>query len=156
MPHAHGYQSPGQHSPCQMDVKIVMCSEKHKHWHEFTAKLDTQTPDNWISAAVAASLGVRAETVPASSYTTFSGETVTSSKIIKRVRWGAVDVDCGSRAMDFRLAPANAPFEVVLGSDFIGSNEIVTVNPANLILAKKKETKGSSLNILDGRGALHS
>jgi hypothetical protein len=61
---------------------------------------------------VATYLGVQPETVPASSYITFSGETVTSYEIIKNVKWGAVGNDYRSRWADFRLAPEDAPFEV--------------------------------------------
>jgi hypothetical protein len=120
---------------------------KRERWYEFTAKFDTQTPDNWISTVVAECLGEQPKTIPASTYITFNGETLASSKIFQKVKFGAMGTDRRSRVADFRLAPEGAPFEVLFGSDFIKANQIFTFNQANLILAKKKETKGQSLNI---------
>lgn len=123
-----------------------MCSTKHKRWFEFTAKFDTQTRDNWISTLVAARLDQQPEQGSTRYYTTFSGETVESSQIMKNVKWAA-GTDAQSRVSDFRLAPKAAPFEVLFGDDFINSADIVVFNPGNLILLKQKETKGEWLNV---------
>ncbi len=121
-----------------------MCSPKHKTWIQVTAKFDTQTPENWISTLVVARLGAEPEQGPVIRYVTFNGEELESPRIVKNVKWGAVGADSRSRVTDFRLAPKNAPFEVLFGSDFIDSEEIYTFNEANLILVKQKETKGQS------------
>lgn len=109
---------------------------------------DTGSPDSWISEDIAAQLKYAIETVQTSTYYTFTGDTIDSSRLIRQVRW-CIDTGSGpdtrSRYADFRIAPRGAPFVVLFGRDRIFSEDIFRFREANLILTKVGETAGWSL-----------
>ncbi|CZT04759.1 uncharacterized protein RCO7_10730 [Rhynchosporium graminicola] len=82
--------------------------------------------------------------VSPSTYYTFTGETLESSRGIQNVRW-RIDNGNGpstrSRYTYFRIASENAPFAVLFGRDLIFSEDIFSFNEAALILTKLEETE---------------
>jgi hypothetical protein len=129
-----------QHLPIEARVKI--CSPKHKCWIEATAKFDTGAKEDWISAPLVERLGFNKEQGPVICYQTFTGQILESSEVVRKVTWGSVGNDSRTWVTEFRLAPQNAPFDVLFGSEFISSEQIYTFNESNLILARKRETQG--------------
>jgi len=125
-----------------------MYSEHRREWRPLEATFDTGTPENWISQDTVAQLNYPVETVPTSSYYTFTGQILESSKVINQVRW-RIDNGSGpstrSRYTNFRIAPEGAPFLVLFGRDLIFSEDIFSFNEAALILTKLNETAGWSL-----------
>lgn len=127
---------------------IKLCSPKQKHWVKATTKFDTGANDNWISPSIAKQLDAEIVTGPEITFRTFWGDTVVSTKIVRRVTWGIVGIGSSSRT-DFRLAGPNSPFEVLLGRESIESEKIYTCKDA-LVLARAAETNGE-LSTLESR-----
>jgi hypothetical protein len=127
-----------------IEAKVKICSPTFKCWIEATAKFDTGTMEDWMSTHLVKRLGFLPEPGPIILYQTFSGETLQSDLVIKKVTWGSIGSDNRTWVREFRLAPENAPFEVLFGSDFISSEQIYTFNEAKLILTKKQDSEGKS------------
>ncbi|PMD33862.1 hypothetical protein L207DRAFT_517887 [Hyaloscypha variabilis F] len=125
-----------------IEAKVKICSPTFKCWIEATAKFDTGTMEDWMSTHLVKRLGFLPEPGPIILYQTFSGETLQSDLVIKKVTWGSIGSDNRTWVREFRLAPENAPFEVLFGSDFISSEQIYTFNEAKLILTKKQDSEG--------------
>lgn len=130
-----------------IEEKIKICSPRLERWVELTAKFDTGTQDAWISFLIVRTLELPVESAELAVYTTFSGEVIESSMVVKNLAWSSIGVDSRSWATTFRVAPENAPFQVLFGSDFIESSGIYSFHNANwikgnLILTRKKATKG--------------
>lgn len=115
------------------------------------ATFDTGTAKNWLSEGAVAQLKYRIEEVQPVLYSTFTGQTVECSKIIRDVKLCiATKQGSGNKSTwtDFRVAPPNAPFEVLFGREFIHAEEIFNFKEAALILVKSEEAAGGSSRAL--------
>ncbi|MCJ1246401.1 hypothetical protein MMC30_003608 [Trapelia coarctata] len=132
-------------TPNEKDVTkqmVKLYSPAKKTWWPLTAKLDSGTTENWISAHVVYLLELKVQTVPAIEYVTFTGEKMVSTEVVEKIHW------CGDgvariQEMNFRVAH-KAPFDVLIGSDLIFAKAIFSFNEANLILTKQHQTEGST------------
>lgn len=118
--HQQGYKMGPPNSVLLAEEFIKIFAVKQERWIDATAKLDTGTTENWISASVADSLGLLAEPVPIGTYQPFTGATLRSSTVLRGVTWLAV-VKTNTSVADFRIVPKTAPFEVIIGADSIFS-----------------------------------
>lgn len=134
--------------------KSIKLLGKNKGVVDAKAKFDTGTSDNWMSPSVAESLGYELEEALPLALSTFNGEGVDSDRIVRDITWVAADPDTRSpksHQSDFRIAPRNAPFQVLFGEDFLKLKGVYTFNDSALILAKKTDTEGwSSLSLYAG------
>ncbi|KAF8859448.1 hypothetical protein BDZ45DRAFT_742261 [Acephala macrosclerotiorum] len=132
-------QRPQKQLPIEDKIKI--CSSRLQRWIELTAKFDTGTQDDWISISIVKDLQLAADNDELVVYETFTGEVMESSMVVRNLAWSSIGTDSRSWATTFRIAPENAPFQVLFGSDFIESKQIYSFNKANLILTRKRGTK---------------
>lgn len=113
-----------------------------KKWYRVEVKFDSGTRENWISAPVFALLKQDVEIVPPTIYLTFNGVELESSELARQVLWHGDGLNCRTRQTDFRVADGNAPFQVLLGSEFLFGEGIFSFNEPALVLTKKKESQG--------------
>lgn len=96
-----------------------------------------------MSILVAESLGYGLEAAPPLVLSTFTGELVRSDRKVRDITWAAVDTQSPkSHVSDFRIAPRNAPFQVLFGEEFLKSTGVYIFCDPALILAKKADTEG--------------
>ncbi|CZS96837.1 uncharacterized protein RAG0_06015 [Rhynchosporium agropyri] len=105
---------PNEKTPAKRFIQVYC--ELQKNWHPFEAMFDTGTTENWMTPDTARKVNYFIQNVSPSTYYTFTGETLESSRGIQNVRW-RIDNGNGpstrSRYTNFHIASENAPFAVL-------------------------------------------
>jgi hypothetical protein len=106
----------------------------------FCAILDTGTPSNWVSDSTLQQLQLQQRQLEASAeYILLNGKTVESAEVVD-LRWYAVP-SRKTRTTRFRVIK-DAPFDIILGSDLIFKEGLLSQNKLAWVMAKKPATKG--------------
>jgi len=126
-------------SPTVRAIKVY--SRNKKKWFEFIAKFDTGTRENWITSAVVGLLEHTVVTGPRTQFTTFDGSVFNSSELVEHVLWHGDGEHARSRHTHFRMISERAPFQILFGSEFIFSQDLMSFNEDALILATVRETQ---------------
>ncbi|CZR67080.1 uncharacterized protein PAC_16979 [Phialocephala subalpina] len=108
---------------------------------QFLATLDTGTPSNWISDSTLQQLQLQQGQLEAAvDYLTIDGKTISSTEVVD-LRWYSVP-GRKTRYTRFRVIE-KAPFDIILGSDLIFQEGILTRNKLAWVMAKKPTTRGT-------------
>lgn len=133
-------------SPTMRTIKVY--SYIKKKWFQFNAKFDTGTKENWITSTVVDILEYSIVTISHTQFKTFNGSTLNSFEAVQDVLWHGDGEHTRSRHTQFRMISEPAPFQILFGSDFIFSQDLMSFNESALILATVDETKRKPLRIL--------
>jgi hypothetical protein len=118
---------------------VFMFSKANAVFQEFLAVLDTGTADNWISENVLNRLRLTTTSQTPVEYVMFNGKALQSNRVV-RITWTARS-HTKSIATLFRVCE-DAAFEVVIGKDFLFSENIIIFNEVPLDLVKKAKEEG--------------
>jgi hypothetical protein len=91
-------------------------------WRGLIATLDTGTEDNWICEKVVDRLNLSVKRGLPVVYSTFDGRKISSGATVKPT-W-AIQGQNTSIVTEFRVAPKDAPFDVLFGRNLLSSGEV--------------------------------
>jgi hypothetical protein len=109
---------------------IQIYSSKESDWVPVKATLDTGTSENWISTETATRLGLKVKEMSSRTYHSFTGDTVESSQGVDNVTWHGLG-SSRTHSTQFRIAPENAPFDILVGSELIFSENLLAPRPVS-------------------------
>jgi hypothetical protein len=107
-------------------------------WRALKAILDTGTEENWISQKIVDRLGLSVKKGLVTKWTTFDGREINSGSAVDPT-W-SLEKSSNTHQTRFHIAPKEAPFEVLFGSNIIESGEVQFVegnNPIQVLASSK-------------------
>jgi hypothetical protein len=91
-------------------------------WRGLIATLDTGTDDNWISEKVVDRLNLSVKSGLPVRYTTVDGRQISSGATVNPT-W-TIQGQSNTIVTEFRMAPKEAPFDVLFGRNLLSSGEV--------------------------------
>lgn len=124
---------------------IGMYSEKNHKWMSLLATLDTGANGNWITESSLKLLNLEAPPNSATPWEmdSFSGKTIRSRRQVK-IQWMGPEGRRAYRTI-FRVAEDGAPFDVILGKEFLFGKDILTFNKSVLLFVRNAKTEGKPI-----------
>lgn len=117
-------------------------------WKALKAILDTGAEENWISQKIVDRLGLAVKNGLTTKGTTFDGRPIKSGSAVDPT-W-CIENSSTTHQTRFHVAPKEAPFEILFGSNLIESNEVQFFegkNPIQVLTKPKKTVRKKTLMI---------
>lgn len=130
--------------PTRADIRIYI---GHGCWQPASAILDTGTKDEWVSDRILSYCSAIEDDKPLEEpkiYTAFNGQEFRATRRVV-FSWQS-EKNRITRKSTFRVME-NAPFDVIIGSNFLFRESVLTLNEAALLLLHGPVKQGKCIEI---------